>query len=75
MMGSMTTPLSAPIQRLQTFRQNLLGTSPLRRDALFELIDTHLTVVQVCAALGAGSPFPASVGLEPHIPAPLGHGA
>ena len=53
MIGSMIAPLSAPIQRLQTFRQNLLGTFPLRRDALFELIDTHLTVVQVCAAVGA----------------------
>ena len=53
MIGSMTAPLSAPVQRLQTFRQKLLVTFPLRRDALFELIDTHLTVVQVCAAVGA----------------------
>lgn len=35
-------PLTAPLQRLQTFRKNLLGAFPLRRDALFELIDALL---------------------------------
>jgi len=38
----MTAPLTAPLQRLQTFRKNLLGAFPLRRDALFELIDALL---------------------------------
>jgi len=42
MIGSMTAPLTAPLQRLQTFRKNLLGAFPLRRDALFELIDALL---------------------------------
>src|SRR3990172_2352361 len=42
MIGSMTAPLTAPLQRLQTFRKNLLGAFPLRRDALFELIDPLL---------------------------------
>ena len=38
----MTAPLTGPLQRLQTFRKNLLGAFPLRRDALFELIDALL---------------------------------
>ena len=38
----MTAPLTAPLQRLQIFRQNLLSIFPLRRDALFELIDALL---------------------------------
>lgn len=38
----MTAPITAPLQRLQTFRKNLLGAFPLRRDALFELIDALL---------------------------------
>ena len=38
----MLSPLATPLQRLQTFRQNLLSIFPLRRDALFELIDALL---------------------------------
>jgi hypothetical protein len=38
----MTAPLTASLQCLQTFRKNLLGAFPLRRDALFELIDALL---------------------------------
>jgi len=37
-----STPDSAPLQPLQTFRQKLLTIFPLRRDALFELIDALL---------------------------------
>ena len=42
MMGSMTAPLSTALQQLKTFRQKLLGAFPLRRDALFELIEALL---------------------------------
>jgi len=46
MIGSMTTPIitsdTAPLQPLQAFRQKLLTVFPLRRDALFELIDALL---------------------------------
>jgi hypothetical protein len=38
----MSAPLTAPLQHLRTFRKNLLGVFPLRRDALFELIDALL---------------------------------
>jgi hypothetical protein len=38
----MSAPLTAPLQHLRTFRKNLLGAFPLRRDALFELIDALL---------------------------------
>jgi hypothetical protein len=37
----MISPLAAPLQRLQTFRQNLLRIFPLPRDALFELIEAE----------------------------------
>jgi len=43
-MGGMTTPtVSLPF--LQQFRQKLLGIFPLRADALFELIDALLLMI------------------------------
>ena len=39
------TPPTAPLQRLQAFRQKLLGIFPLRADALFELVDALLLTV------------------------------